>query len=255
MDYARDVTWRFISTAPVAASQSELDDVFARALEPFGVDRFDCSRVPASTETVGLSMEATLPYFMADRGLSGWKQYYFDQKYYAVDPCVEACAQFNGAYTWTAVKAITSNHLGRMWSDAYSGGMREGLIVPIAPRRMTEAVVRMTTPEDHLDSEAIALIQSIAVVYASTTMSLAAGMGESAAPASESEAETFLTDREIECLHWAARGKTNAEIGAIIRISRHTVNSHVESAKRKLGVATRVQAVAIAHRLGLLSIA
>jgi DNA-binding CsgD family transcriptional regulator len=32
------------------------------------------------------------------------------------------------------------------------------------------------------------------------------------------------------------------------------VNSHIESAKRKLGVSTRVQAAAMAHQLGLLSI-
>lgn len=53
-----------------------------------------------------------------------------------------------------------------------------------------------------------------------------------------------LTARELECLRWTARGKTDAEIGVILSISARTARFHVENAKRKLGVSTRIQAVA-----------
>jgi len=60
-----------------------------------------------------------------------------------------------------------------------------------------------------------------------------------------------LADREVECLTWAARGKTSAEIAQIIGTSKRNVDFHIETACRKLNVATRVQAAvkAVAGRL------
>ena len=58
-----------------------------------------------------------------------------------------------------------------------------------------------------------------------------------------------LTAREVECLRWVAVGKTDAEIAVILSIKPRTARFHIENAKRKMGVATRVQAVAEAMRL------
>jgi DNA-binding response OmpR family regulator len=52
-----------------------------------------------------------------------------------------------------------------------------------------------------------------------------------------------LREREVEALTWAARGKTFWEIGAILGLSKRTVEFHLENARRKLGVATRTQAL------------
>jgi DNA-binding NarL/FixJ family response regulator len=51
-----------------------------------------------------------------------------------------------------------------------------------------------------------------------------------------------LNDREIETLTWAARGKTSAEIAQIINLTKRTVDFHIDNARIKLGVATRIQA-------------
>lgn len=59
-----------------------------------------------------------------------------------------------------------------------------------------------------------------------------------------------LTARERECLQWVARGKTDFEIGIILGISARTARFHIENSKRKLGVASRVQAVTLAMRAG-----
>ena len=59
----------------------------------------------------------------------------------------------------------------------------------------------------------------------------------------------LLSPREVECLRWAAAGKTDAEIGRILTISPRTTRFHIENAKKKLGVATRIQAVTEALRL------
>jgi DNA-binding response OmpR family regulator len=52
-----------------------------------------------------------------------------------------------------------------------------------------------------------------------------------------------LREREVETLTWAARGKTFGEIGTILGLSKRTVEFHLENARRKLGVATRTQAL------------
>jgi DNA-binding response OmpR family regulator len=57
-----------------------------------------------------------------------------------------------------------------------------------------------------------------------------------------------LREREVETLTWAARGKTFAEIGTILSLSKRTVEFHLENARRKLGVATRTQALIKAAR-------
>lgn len=51
-----------------------------------------------------------------------------------------------------------------------------------------------------------------------------------------------LNDREIETLTWAARGKTSAEIARLLSLSKRTVDFHIENARTKLGVSTRIQA-------------
>ena len=51
-----------------------------------------------------------------------------------------------------------------------------------------------------------------------------------------------LTPREAEVLGWVARGKTNAQIAALLFISPLTVRKHLENIFEKLGVRTRTAA-------------
>ncbi|MGY8665339.1 LuxR family transcriptional regulator [Bradyrhizobium sp. UFLA05-109] len=53
----------------------------------------------------------------------------------------------------------------------------------------------------------------------------------------------LLSPRELECLDWAAKGKTAWEVGRILGISHNTVAYYLRSARDKLGVRTTVQAV------------
>lgn len=64
--------------------------------------------------------------------------------------------------------------------------------------------------------------------------------------------EKLLTTRESEVLQWAANGKTSGEIGSILSISDHTVNSYMNAAMRKLDCVNRTQLVAKALRLHLI---
>lgn len=63
-----------------------------------------------------------------------------------------------------------------------------------------------------------------------------------------------LTPRELQCLGWAAQGKSRTDIGQIMGVSPRTIKFHLENAQRKLNVAHTTQAVLRAALLGLITI-
>ncbi|NRQ39940.1 AAA family ATPase [Nonomuraea sp. NN258] len=77
-----------------------------------------------------------------------------------------------------------------------------------------------------------------------------AGVGEPAAPAADG-APLGLTARELEVLREVTNGHSNREIAAELFISVKTVSVHVSNILGKLGVSSRGEAAATAHRLGL----
>ena len=60
-----------------------------------------------------------------------------------------------------------------------------------------------------------------------------------------------LSERETEVLALIAAGRSNAEIVRELVVSAKTVRNHITHIFTKLGVATRAEAVARAHELGL----
>lgn len=80
------------------------------------------------------------------------------------------------------------------------------------------------------------------------------GVREPGGAKNEAASSVGLTPREHEVLRLLAKGFTNDEIGALLRISPHTVTTHVRHIYRKLEVGTRGQAVYEAASLGLLEL-
>jgi len=76
--------------------------------------------------------------------------------------------------------------------------------------------------------------------------------GAASAPQAAATAPT-LASREREILRFLAEGLTNAQIGAELHISPHTVKDHATSLYRKLGARNRAEAVRLAQKFGLLS--
>jgi LuxR family quorum-sensing system transcriptional regulator CciR len=52
-----------------------------------------------------------------------------------------------------------------------------------------------------------------------------------------------LTPRQHDCVVLVAQGKSDWEIGRLLAISESTVHKHIEDAKRRFGVSTRIQLV------------
>jgi DNA-binding CsgD family transcriptional regulator len=62
-----------------------------------------------------------------------------------------------------------------------------------------------------------------------------------------------LTDREVEALTWAARGKTSSEIAQIIGLTKRTVDFHIDNARLKLNATTRMHAAIKAQASNLIT--
>jgi DNA-binding CsgD family transcriptional regulator len=59
----------------------------------------------------------------------------------------------------------------------------------------------------------------------------------------QADQRVLLSVRERQCLELVAEGKSDWAIGQILGIGESTAHTHIERAKRRLGVATRQQAV------------
>jgi DNA-binding CsgD family transcriptional regulator len=64
-----------------------------------------------------------------------------------------------------------------------------------------------------------------------------------------------LTSRELEVLQLLAEGVTTDALAERLYISKHTARSHVRNILAKLGAHSKLEAVAIAARSGIVTLA
>ena len=120
------------------------------------------------------------------------------------------------------VRAVTRGHRGRVGSPGARRGLR-------GRARIGVRVARLRRPRIDL---------GLALAFVG--------------PAEPPPGDTFgLSRREREVLVHLAQGRTNREIGERLFISQKTVGVHVGNILSKLGVSGRVEAAAVAIRLGL----
>jgi DNA-binding CsgD family transcriptional regulator len=125
--------------------------------------------------------------------------------------------------------------------EASAWRMCQGFVVPIYGVGGEAHALTMAGPNPRSDAPARAELHLLSIYAHARANRLKRGGGEP--PVS-------LRQRECEALRWAAAGKTDWEIGQILSISESAAHKHVESAKRKFGVPTRMQAVVAAIRQG-----
>ncbi|PBI95598.1 HTH-type transcriptional regulator MalT [Rhodococcus erythropolis] len=69
----------------------------------------------------------------------------------------------------------------------------------------------------------------------------------------ESVGSASLTKREIDVLTVAGAGMTNVQIAGVLGLALFTVKSYMKSAMHKLGASTRLEAVVLARRDGMIA--
>ena len=192
--------------------------------------------------------------------LLGWEpefvKHWLQQRLHLVSPIAAVCRMSTKPFAWDAETVAQAVMEGRSrqsieWPLTPARGFYGGITVPIHMPRGRTGSVSWYSREASVDVEAVlaehgdllrlAGHRFMDLVYA-LRVETESGL----------EAPLHLSERELECLTWAALGRTDSEIGSVIHRSPTTARFHIDNAVRKLGARNRTQAVAIAAQRGLI---
>ncbi len=169
-----------------------------------------------------------------------WLVLYNKQEIFKIDPIVAHARRSLKPFRWTELrKAIDDPHTARVAQIADAYGWREVLGVPIHGPYGYQGLVSMASMDDvSLTGTDIATIEVMSVaLHRRCNKTLSYGLGPTE--------PVKLTDRQLVCLGWVAAGRSDTEIAEILGVSPTTARFHIEEAKRRIGVSTRIEAVAM----------
>ena len=147
------------------------------------------------------------------------------------------------------------------WAEAVAASRADGQRYPLAQALLdlaeAQAADRGAAAETLGEAARIATaLSAVPLLAAADTLARRLGVRPTGPdrPAAPPAAGTeILTPREREVLRLVAEGQSNSRIAARLYISPKTASVHVSRIIAKLEVTNRVEAAAVAHRLGLLS--
>jgi DNA-binding CsgD family transcriptional regulator len=229
-----DQAHSFIELCRGGAPAGELAVRFQRALEGFGFRFFSCcSHVDLLRPPRGAVVLHNYP--------AQWVRAFSELDFYYIDPVSHYANRSLTPFFWDSEEfgaELTAPQLEIM-EEARRFGIEHGYTVPIhAPRSLGAFRASCSVVPE---SSAVAPESYLAVQLMSCYVYSA--LSREAEAKSGSHATRGLTRRERQCLELAAQGKSDWVAGRILGISERTVHNHIEHAKRRLGVATRVQAI------------
>jgi len=233
-----DLTQSFIERCERSAPASELAATFERAVQQMGFRHFACcSHVNPRHPPQRAVVVHNYP--------REWERTYAERNLHEYDPVFLHAEKEVLPFHWDApdFRAGLTASQKKIILEAESVGIAHGYTVPIHLPRAAGALHASCSlvPE----TRAIDIRAYGAVQLMSTYLYASVGYQKDmrAARTASLESAPVLSARERQCLELAAYGKSDWEISQLLGISEHTVHKHVEAAKRRLGVSTRVQAI------------
>lgn len=179
-----------------------------------------------------------------------WVRRYVEQNYQNLDPVVLASLRGFLPVDWRLLDFSTKQRVAFMDEAAGFGISAKGMTVPIRGPAGEHALfsVNAAVEEKTWDlyvSETRSDLMLIAHLLHNRIRHIGCDIS-AIEPVS-------LSPRELDVLHWLARGKTFEDVADILQISPRTVRAHSESARYKLNASNSVNAVAKALSLGLIA--
>ncbi|MET3225808.1 LuxR family transcriptional activator of conjugal transfer of Ti plasmids [Bradyrhizobium japonicum] len=174
---------------------------------------------------------------------TAWTSHYMAMEYQRSDPVIIQALREPSPFEWgNGVGPRRKSPLARqLFEEAAGFGIRCGFTIPV--HDSAGAIAAVTFAADTPRPSFKRAIDKHADVLQLMAMCFHAHASRQLTSKRNVEG-VLLSPRELECLKWAAEGKSAWETGRIMEISRHTVAFHLENAKAKLGVRSTVQAVA-----------
>lgn len=248
MDHTRIVS-RFASDLEQARSLDQAVDVLHDAIQALGWPQVVYGWAPQDrTRAPG----DPLPPPLITRNFPN----HWDQSWYrhgAYDPYFHASRRSVTAVDWADVQGgadLLSPEERDCMAYASDWGIHKGLTVPIhVTGRRFAFVTAVGDPSTGSWQET--------VTEAGATLVLIAHYFDNAVirlfERKQAEIEN-ISQRELECLAWSARGKTVEDIAVILNLSADTVRVYMKRINRKLNAVNRTHAVAKALYLGLIDL-
>lgn len=178
-----------------------------------------------------------------------WIDIYTKMDYFLIDPIISTLKNSIMPIEWS--KLASTNKLAmNFFGEANEFGIgKNGLTLPIRGVDGSLALLSITSDLNELDW------QKSRTIFMRDFQILAHALHAKAKDLSvphSANSNIRLSPRELQCLQWAARGKTNDDVAAILGISERVVRAYFESARFKLNAINKNQAVAKALGLGLI---
>ena len=177
-----------------------------------------------------------------------WVKHYFERRYFEIDPVVKASTRTIIPTDWADLDR-SSPRVAQLFDEAAASGVgNQGLSVPIRGASGELALFSVTaeqSPRDWalLKRELISLLQMLAHHVHQNFLLRHNIVFE----------DPRLSKRETEVLEWASNGKSVEDIAVILDISKHTVKSHLEICRYKLGGLNTAHAIARALQRNLIA--
>jgi DNA-binding CsgD family transcriptional regulator len=241
MTRPRSELWSFVEMCDRATQLEQLRQAFLGETERLG---FAYASLASNVDPL-----APGPYgVIMNRMPEGWVARYSEQAYHRIDPVFEALARRATPFSADdpAFQAGLSEPQARMMQEVYACGLTGGLTIPIRSPGAIPALCALFEGENDVPGEHYFLAHAMAVYAHEAARRV---LGAPRAPTAG-----VLSERERQCLTLAARGKSDWAMGELLGLSEGAAHKIVERAKRKLGVATRVQAVVRALHIGEISL-
>jgi LuxR family quorum-sensing system transcriptional regulator CciR len=174
-----------------------------------------------------------------------WRTQVRARGYFAQDPVLAACQKQAAAFLWSELPNFfaMSARQSEILQSAFDCGLTEGFTVPInVPGEFIGSCSFGLALGSKLPREALPAAQYVGCFAFEAARRIQIAQRQLQRPEAV-DPRRGLTQRQFDCVVLAAQGKSDWHIAQLLGISSETVHQHIETAKRRYGVASRTQLV------------
>lgn len=231
MDYYARVCG-FIEEVRAVRTEADLNRLIAHILGEFGFRHYALvSHVDLLTPPEDAVRIISYP--------SGWTARSAGQRYFADDPVLLTAQRLALPFTWEEIPRHLelTKRQQVILDEARSMGLAHGYTVPIhIPGQVSGSCTFVYEP-GAVDPACFPAAHYVGIYAFNAALKL------KARDIGRAGADVRLSNRQRQCLALAARGKSDWSIGQLLTLSQQTVHMHIELAKGRYGVSSRVEAV------------
>ena len=231
---AFDLARYFVERARLAASDADLRNLLDAVSRELGFRYFALiHHVDLRRSSPGVIQLENYP--------PAWSARFIQRRQFLDDPVLHASLRTNVGFGWDAIPKmirLTPRQRG-IFEAAAREGIGTGFTVPAhVPGESCGSISFVVPPGHALPKRGLLAAELIGVYAFEAARRIRRLVPETEPPR--------LTERQRECLIWAARGKTDGEIATILGIGEETVTKHMNAARECYDVVRRQQLIVAA---------